>query len=153
MWCYRAKRRLVSYLDGELEPRRRKALERHLSSCRLCSAELERLRTQWAALDAAGPVPPMPAGLWGQILTSLDEPARWSWYGRYREGLLRAACVAACITLGFSGGALFSWASPRSEGARDDAPVAEGVLVAEAFDTSAFGLTEGKDGLLRCVPR
>jgi anti-sigma factor RsiW len=153
MRCYRARRWLVSYLDGELEPRRREALEHHLSGCPACCAELARFEAHWETMADVDPAPPVPVGLWGEILTSLDEAERTPWFARHRARLLQAACVTACVFLGFSGGALLSWKHSPIAGAPDENAVTERLLVADAFDVTAFGMAEGKEGLLQCVPR
>lgn len=153
MRCFQATRWLSAYIDGELDPRRRVALEAHLKNCEACSAELERFKEHWEALAEGDQVPPMPTDLWGQILASLDESKHLPWHRRYRTRLLQAACVATCIVLGFSGGALLSWEKPPADDAPDRISMGERMLVAEAFDVTALGLTEGKEGLLQCVPK
>jgi anti-sigma factor RsiW len=144
MWCYRARRTLSPYLDGEVDPRRRASLESHLAGCEACSAELRRLREQHVALLERDRVPAPPEDLWGSVVAALDEAERLPWHRRHRTRLLQAACVAACVVLGFAGGALLSWERPVVETASDRG---ERVMVAEAFDVAAFGLGE----VLRCA--
>jgi anti-sigma factor RsiW len=155
MRCYRARRWLSAYIDDEIDPRRREALEAHIAGCEACSAELRRLKEHWEALvEGDRAPPPPPSDLWGQILESLDGAERLPWHRQHRGRLLQAACVAACVVLGFSGGALLSWRQPSAVVATNAAAMGERMMVAEAFDdTAAFGLTEGKEGLLRCVPK
>jgi anti-sigma factor RsiW len=154
MRCYRARRWLSAYLDDELDPRRRASLDAHLAGCKACKAELERLKQQWDALVEGDRVPPVPADLWGQILTALDQAESLPWHRRYRARLLQAACVTACVVLGFTGGAILSWRQPPAvKSAPEIVSTGERTLVAEAFDVTAFGLAEGKEGLLRCVPK
>jgi anti-sigma factor RsiW len=151
MRCHRARRLLAAYLDDEIDSRRRESLELHLAGCRACSSELAKLRAQWDALAEADQPPALPADLWPQVLAALDEAEQRPWYHRRHRGrLLQAACVAACVALGFSGGAILSW---RVAPAPSSVPVGERVLVAEAFDAPAFGLGAGKEDLLRCVPK
>ena len=153
MRCYQARRWLVSYLDGELAARRREALEHHLSRCPACSAELASLMALWETMAEVDAPPPLPVGLLGEILTSLDAAEATPWLTRYRARLLQAACVTACVCLGFFAGAFLSWRqAPRALGPKADA-LSERLLVAEAFDLSAFGISEGKEGLLQCAPR
>jgi anti-sigma factor RsiW len=153
MRCYRARRWISAYLDDELDPSRRASLESHLARCDACSAELERSRQQWDALVEGDQLPPLPSDLLGQVMAALDESERLPWHRRYRARLLRAACVTACVVLGFAGGATLSWRQPAVETASDGVSMGERKMVAEAFDLTAFGLGEGKEGLLRCVPR
>lgn len=153
MRCHRARRYFSAYLDGEVEPRRRQSLESHLASCEACAIELAKTRAQWEALAEADHTPALPTDLWPQVLAALDEAEQLPWHRRYRTGVLQAACVSACIALGFTGGALLSWKHSPIAGAPNENAVAERLLVAEAFDVTAFGITEGKEGLLQCVPR
>jgi anti-sigma factor RsiW len=153
MRCYRARRIFSAYLDGELDPRRRESLESHLAGCEGCDAELAKMKAQWDALAEAEQTPALPTDLWPQVLAALDDAERLPWHQRYRTRMLQAACVSACIALGFVGGALVSWGQPAAEATPDTASMGERLMVAEAFDTAAFGLNEGKEGLLRCVPK
>jgi len=153
MRCHRARRTFSAYLDGELEPRRRESLEWHLAGCEACAAELTKTRAQWEALAEADQTPVLPTDLWPQVLAALSETERLPWHRRYRTRMLQAACVSACIALGFVGGALVSWGQPAAEATPNAPSMGERLMVAEAFDTAAFGLNEGKEGLLRCVPK
>jgi anti-sigma factor RsiW len=153
MRCYKARKWLYAYLDGELDGRRRAALEDHLGRCSSCAAELARSKEQWAQLADVGPAPSIPPDLWGHVNQALDEAERLPWYRRHREQLLRAACVTVSVALGFAGGALLSWRGPSVDNARPEISVSENMLVAEAFDKTAFGLGEKKEGLFRCAPR
>ena len=153
MRCYRARRLFSVYLDGEIDPRRRASLESHLADCKACSAELGKLSEQWDALLESDVPPPLPSGLWEDVLTALDEAERRPWHRQDSARLLQAACVTACVVLGFAGGAILSWRQPAVEVASDKASMGERMMVAEAFDVTAFGLSEGKEGLLQCVPK
>jgi anti-sigma factor RsiW len=153
MRCHRARKYFSVYLDGELDPRRREALESHLADCAACVAELTKMRAQWEALAEADQTPPLPTDLWPRVLAALDEAESLPWLHRYRIRILQTACVTACVALGFAGGALLSWRHPAAKVASDNISMGERMMVAEAFDTTAFGLSEGKEGLLRCVPK
>jgi hypothetical protein len=63
--------RLSEYLDGELEPAERAALEQHLASCGACAATLDDLR-EVVARAGALPSPPPAADLWPGIEPRLD---------------------------------------------------------------------------------
>jgi anti-sigma factor RsiW len=153
MRCYRARRSLSAYLDDEVDPSQRGSLESHLADCEGCSAELRRLREQWDLLVGSDQLPPLPSDLWAQVTEALHEAERLPLHRRYRARLLQAACVAACVVLGFAGGAVFSWREPVVESASSSGSFGERTMVAEAFDLTPFSLGEGKEGLLRCVPK
>jgi putative zinc finger protein len=63
--------RLSEYLDGELTPGERAALEAHLASCRTCTETLEELR---AVVARAGALPSRPpdADLWPGVAERID---------------------------------------------------------------------------------
>jgi len=63
--------RLSEYLDGELEPAERAALERHLVSCAACRSTLDELREVVARAGALSPRPPG-SDLWPGIEPRLD---------------------------------------------------------------------------------
>jgi hypothetical protein len=111
------------------------------------------MSAQWEALAEADQQPAPPADLWFQILAALDEAERLPWPRRYRTRMVQAACVSACIVIGFAGGVLLSGGQPVAGAAADTVSRGERMMVAEAFDTAAFGLSEGKEGLLGCVPK
>jgi anti-sigma factor RsiW len=146
MRCHRARRLLSPYLDGEVDPRRRASLVAHLSGCEACSAELRRLRDQQDALVVGDQVPPLPPDLWGSVLSALDDAERLPWHRRHRARLVQAACVAACVVLGFGAGAALSW---RAESVSERVSMGERAMIAEAFDVTAFNDCE----VLRCGPR
>ena len=107
MRCIKARKWLYTYLDGELNGRRRAALEDHLRRCSSCAAELYRSKEQWTELADVGPAPSIPSNLWGHVNQALDEAKQLPWYRLRRAQLLRAACVTACVAMGFAVGALF----------------------------------------------
>jgi len=145
MRCFQAKRALSAYADGEIDDKRRTALEAHLAQCERCRRELAAIRAQWASLERAAPVPPLPPDLYRGIVDALDEAERLPWYRHHQVRLLQAACVAACAGFGFATGVIASW--PEAVSWLDAPPrrVPEKRLVAEAFDVTAFdrGLPHG----------
>jgi anti-sigma factor RsiW len=146
-------RRLSAYVDGELDHERRAMVERHLARCRRCAAALERLEGQAAMLADADPVPPLPAELWLRVQRELEEREQRSWYREHRGGLRRAACVAACVLVGFAAGAFLSWRTPITASSPPRPALSERRLVAEAFDTTIVGPMDNEGGLLKCDPR
>jgi anti-sigma factor RsiW len=65
--CLKVRRQLSAYLDGELSPKNRTAVERHLARCRACGVALESLRRLARALEIVQ-VLPAPPSLAGQIM-------------------------------------------------------------------------------------
>lgn len=63
--------RLSEYLDDEMQPAERLALEQHLSSCATCATTLDELR-EVMARAARLPAPPPTADLWSGIAPRLD---------------------------------------------------------------------------------
>jgi putative zinc finger protein len=60
MRCQRAQSLMTASLDGELDPRRQRALDRHLAGCEACRSELaatDRVLTALEALPLEAPVP------------------------------------------------------------------------------------------------
>lgn len=153
MRCSRLMRWLSAYVDGELDHKRRAAAERHLAHCHRCAAALARLEEQAAMLANADPVPPLPADLWLQVQRELEEHEQRPWYRRHRGDLRRTACVAACVLLGFTAGAVLSWRTPGTGSAPPRPALSEKRLVAEAFDTTIVGPMDHEGGLLKCDPR
>ena len=66
--------RLSEYLDGEITPDERDAIERHLAGCHACAATLEELRR---VVERARSLPPRApaADLWGGIAERIDARA------------------------------------------------------------------------------
>ncbi len=126
--------KLSEYLDGELTPSERAALERHLAACPACSgtlAELSRVVMRAGAL----PVPQPDRDLWDQIAERLaadrgampvpgrtrraprPEPRRWvfSW----------PQLAAAAIAIAAGSGGLAWWAAGRAVPLTPVAPAAD----------------------------
>lgn len=153
MRCSRLMRWLSAYVDGELDHKRRAAVERHLARCHRCAATLERLEAQAKLLADADPVPPLPADLWLRVQREVEESEQRPWYRRHPGGLRRVACVAACVLVGFAAGAVLSWQTPDAASSPPRPALSERTLVAEAFDTTIVGPMDHEGGLLRCDPR
>jgi len=58
--CAETRELLSDYAEGELQPRARRRVLRHLLTCRRCRAVLRSLRATIARLNAIGPVDPAP---------------------------------------------------------------------------------------------
>jgi hypothetical protein len=120
---------LSAYLDGELSPAKRKALESHLGACGQCQWNLQTLRTtvQWTRELPAVPVPraftiPVPA-------KPAREP-RWRWSLPALQGA--TAVVALLFVFSVAGDLMLSRVLPasapfvpRDEVALQEAPAAD----------------------------
>jgi anti-sigma factor RsiW len=70
--CLRVRRQLNAYLDGELSPKSRTAVERHLVRCKSCRSVWESLNRLGQALQVVE-VPPVPPSLTWQIMAKARE--------------------------------------------------------------------------------
>jgi anti-sigma factor RsiW len=110
------RKQLMAYHDGELPPKRRREVERHVEGCPACAAELAQLRALSGLLqDAEAPV--MPEDVLGRLHGALPT-------GRERSilRLCRAVAVAAAVLLVISGGSL--WYETARPGGASAAPAA-----------------------------
>jgi predicted anti-sigma-YlaC factor YlaD len=83
------------YLDGELEPQSRAAVEAHLSACAGCRGELDALRAVFADLEALAPTPP-PIDLAPLVLARLAPTPHSHWpAGAWALLAAQIAAVAA----------------------------------------------------------
>lgn len=87
---------LTEYLDGELPPARRAAVESHLKTCPSCAAALDLLRAASTAFRTHAAVPPA-EGLEKAVRRSAA-PGRES-RGRELAPVLTAAIVAVIVLL------------------------------------------------------
>ena len=76
MWCFRCKRLLIPYSEGETDERTRDKVERHLAKCERCASDLEAIRCVSDALLASeGPnVEPAP-DLWANVSARIAHEA------------------------------------------------------------------------------
>ena len=96
--------RLSEYLDGELSPRDRAAVERHLAACEECTIALVGLRAVVNGARALENRPPA-EDLWAAIEARLEprvstEPRKWSWtWPRITFTIPQLAGAAAALVL------------------------------------------------------
>ena len=88
--------RLSEYLDDELSPAERGALEAHLGGCEECTATLEGLRRVTARARALGDRPPA-RDLWPAIAASLVEPKELRFRSPRRLSVPVPALAAAAV--------------------------------------------------------
>lgn len=91
--------RLQAYLDGELSPRKRAVLARHLAHCPTCAENLRRLTEEENFLRAARPEPQglsqeASRAILQHALAALDSPP-----ARSKQRALAPAFLAACLVL------------------------------------------------------
>ena len=105
--CLRYRNRLGAYLDGELSPRRHKAVAAHLARCKTCRVALKDLH-RLASVMHGLEVSPVPAELADQVLArartravrSHWEPVTWTpleWWRMASAPLRAAACTAVLV--------------------------------------------------------
>jgi anti-sigma factor RsiW len=113
MRCTTAQTWIVAGADGELSPRRRRALDRHLARCDACRAEQVATEGVLAALDGLALEAEVPARLEQRVFREIrqvaDEPHS-SWKQRWRTlvpavaaGAVAVLAVVALRDLGRSG--------------------------------------------------
>jgi hypothetical protein len=104
------KDRLSEYLDSELDPAEREAMEAHLMDCVECAAtlaQLRQVRDRARALETA----PVPPEIWSRIEDSIARPKaapavpRRGRFSSFTLPELLAACLAVAIV---SGGTVFA---------------------------------------------
>lgn len=113
--------RLSEYLDSELDPQERIAMEAHLADCAACRQTLRELRSVVRALGA-DPADTPDAALWGRIEARLEPrtevreaPVRPGSAARRRPAFsLRAAGLAAAAVLVLALGGRALWRAPAS---------------------------------------
>jgi anti-sigma factor RsiW len=88
--------RLSEYLDDELSPAERGALEAHLGGCEECTATLEGLRRVTVRARALGDRPPA-RDLWPAIAASLVEPKELRFRSPRRLSVPVPALAAAAV--------------------------------------------------------
>jgi predicted anti-sigma-YlaC factor YlaD len=101
MKCKRIRRKLVAYLDGELEEKQKLSIKEHLTKCRQCKKEADLLKKSFYLLKDQQRLKPsqgFEASLWERI-HSLEEkqPLPQAIFRRLVHAALPAAVTAALI--------------------------------------------------------
>jgi anti-sigma factor RsiW len=106
MRCGRAEAMMAAALDGELPGRQRDALDRHLTTCPACAAEMARSERLHAALTAVPAEAPVPPGLADATLRRIRVLAaeaaerrgrRWTWIALPALGFAVATALAVVL--------------------------------------------------------
>jgi len=120
--CLRVRRQLGAYFDGELSPKNRTAVERHLVRCRSCRTAWESLHRLERALQIAE-VPPAPPSLARQIMAKARERPNAEMERnviRLGRGLPTSRpwafdiAAAAVLVFGLAVGSYMGWSGGRS---------------------------------------
>ena len=137
--CVGIRRQLSAYLDGELSPQRRTAVERHLARCGSCRAALESLRRLERSLEAIK-VPPVGPDLAWRIVAEARK--RRNAHGEpsviplHRGSSASQAWVfrgaaAAVLVIGLGLGSFMGWSAKRSTSQ---------VMIAQSNSLDAYNL-------------
>jgi anti-sigma factor RsiW len=135
MDCDAQKKQLGPYLDDELRPEARHAVEAHLAACPACRTEYESLHSVAVAFNPRGSIA-VPQALWGSIEARLDRasvntaqrPATGIMWRLFRRPLTAAASIVLVVGLGVLG---FSWLGDGSSTA--DASVIDFSVLLDAL--------------------
>jgi anti-sigma factor RsiW len=134
MRCRPVRERMSEYLDGELPPRERVAIEAHLEGCAECRAEAEALRQAEDGLKTLAAVEPAP-DLSEDLRRRIAIPLPW----RPRWGVAAAVVGAAVVVTAVA----VLWLGPRKAPApsvplvREDVTQSAVVSMAQAPDVTA----------------
>ncbi|MFQ6066383.1 MAG: anti-sigma factor family protein [bacterium] len=101
MKCKRIRRKLVAYLDGELEEKQNLSTKEHLTKCRECKKEVDLLSKSLCLLKDQQRLKPsedFEANLWGRIHSAEEKKLLpQALFGRLAHLLLPTAVAAALI--------------------------------------------------------
>jgi len=104
MRCGRAQKSLIAALDGELAPRRRQALDRHLTGCAACRGELATTERVLAMLDARPAEAPVSVALeqatLRRIRLAADTDTDIPWWRRLPLPALVVATAVLVLAVG-----------------------------------------------------
>lgn len=142
---------IAAYIDGDLEPGLRSALEEHLEQCAHCAAELQAQRLFMCELDSAFASPfdlAVPANFARVVAVRAESDMRGA-----RDVAEHARALRFCIILGLTAFALLGFASSKAVilNVRSVAGKVFGVL--GFFAQSIFDAAAGFTVLSRVVSR
>jgi Putative zinc-finger len=128
--------RLSEYIDGELEPSERGALEAHLSGCAECRADVAALRAVVASAGSLTDTPPT-SNLWPGIAARIgSRPAGRTTLATRRFAFTLPQLVAASLALIVASGGMV-WLA-RMGGPTTDFPPVLGEVRLANFGDAAF---------------
>ena len=108
--CSSFRKNLSAFLDNELDLRKRKHMELHISECEDCRREAEKLR-EMIGIIGGTERSEVPAQLWEgtrrRIETASEQPVRTWVFGMPRWGFIPAGALAFVLLLYFLGAQLF----------------------------------------------
>jgi len=128
--------RLSEYIDGELEPSERRALEAHLTGCAECRADVDALRAVVARARSLTDTPPT-SNLWPDVATRIGAPpAPRTTLTTRRFAFTLPQLVAASLALIVASGGMV-WLA-RMGGPTTDFPPVLGEVRLANFGDAAF---------------
>jgi hypothetical protein len=128
--------RLSEYIDGELEPSERRALEAHLAGCAECRTDLATLRAVVTRAGSLTDAPPA-SDLWPGVAARIDpRPARRTTLVTRRFAFTLPQLVAASLALIVASGGMV-WLA-RMGGPVTDFPPVLGEVRPANFGDAAF---------------
>lgn len=101
--CDEMRAMLGPYIDGEVSPEIRSAIESHVCTCTHCNCEVNRLRELGGQIEAGGSAC-VPPALWERIEARLPHtpaPKRESRWIRLRSVIAAAACLFLAVAGGY----------------------------------------------------
>ena len=105
MCCDEMRERLGPYVDGEVSPEARAAIDAHVCTCEHCRCEIGRLQDLGERIKTGGSVC-VPPALWERIETELGKKTKTHRISRLLR-LRSILAAAACLVLAIGGGYLF----------------------------------------------
>ncbi len=116
---------IEAYMDEELDPASRAAVEEHLSTCRACSEAHSRFREQSATIRSVAPYYPAPAHLQQSVRDALQRASANEAAANGKSAPWRWVAIAASILLAIS--VAWNVRRPQAQTAANDL-MAENIL-------------------------
>lgn len=99
MFCFIARKRLIPYIEGSLNPKAHKAMADHLAKCKSCADEMKLVSRACGAIRSAKTSVQEPAtDLWSRIEREITPPTPVV-HRKYSRGLYYAGAMAAAATI------------------------------------------------------
>jgi putative zinc finger protein len=135
--CEQVWREVSNYLEGEIDPALRVALEGHVKQCKRCTAVLDGTRNV-VRLYADGRMFQLPLGFSGRLrrrLAAAMPRPRGTGFG-WLVAVAAAALISGSVAVANSGA--FQHATPRTEHAREGKEIPARLMVIVAEDGKTF---------------
>jgi len=97
--CKKVRKKLIAFLNHQLEEKKANEVEQHLDTCPLCKKEAEELRLTWNLLDRL-PIDKDFPDLWNGILERVEkEGEKVSIFQNFIEKVTRIPAPAFCLLI------------------------------------------------------